>query len=131
MLNGVALILELSPFGDEALTTFLAAALNQVTACFGRHTGTEPVLVFTGTLGWLICPFHLFRLKNVSFQLNIAAFRKSGVACNWPCDLVNQGVARILRAKGRNCRGSKRNVNGSCYTPPTLVEFVIRGAPAC
>ena len=91
MLNGVALILEFSPFRDEALTTFLAAAFNQVTASFGRHTGTEPVLVFTGTLGWLICPFHLFRLKNVSFQLNIAAFRKSGVACNWPCDLVNQG----------------------------------------
>ena len=131
MLNGVTLVLELSPFGDEALTAFLAAALDQVAACFGRHTGTEPVLVFTGTLGWLICPFHLFRLKNVSFQLNIAAFRKPGAARNWPCDLVNRGLTRILRAKGRNCKGSKRNVNGACYTSLSLVESAIRDVPAC
>ncbi len=68
MLDSVALKLKLSPFGDEALTTFLTAALEQVAAGFGRHAGTEPVLVLTGPLGWLICPFHLFRLKMFRFN---------------------------------------------------------------
>jgi|TARA_B100000925_G_scaffold59891_2_gene40057 hypothetical protein len=68
VLDSVALKLKLSPFGDEALTTFLTAALEQVAAGFGRHAGTEPVLVLTGTLGWLICPFHLFRLKMFRFN---------------------------------------------------------------
>ena len=68
MLDSVSLELKLSPSGYEALATFLTAALEQVAAGFGRHAGTEPVLVLAGTLGWLICPFHLFRLKMFSFN---------------------------------------------------------------
>jgi len=76
VLNGVTLVLELSPFGDEALTAFLAAALDQVAACFARHTGTEPVLVLTGTLGWLICPFHFFRLNKCFVSAEYRGFPK-------------------------------------------------------
>jgi hypothetical protein len=55
--------MNLCPFGDETLTTFLTAALDEVTPGFGRHTGTKSVLVFAGALRGLIGPFHLFRLK--------------------------------------------------------------------
>ena len=64
VLDGMALVMDLSPLGNEALTSFLATTLDQVASSFGGHTGTEAVLAFTGTLGWLIGPFHLFRLKN-------------------------------------------------------------------
>ena len=64
VLDGMALVMDLSPLGNEALTSFLATTLDQVASGFGGHTGTEAVLAFTGTLGWLIGPFHLFRLKN-------------------------------------------------------------------
>jgi hypothetical protein len=63
VLDGMALVMDLSPLGNEALTTFLAAALDEVAPGFGGHTGTEAVLAFAGALGGLIGPFHLFRLK--------------------------------------------------------------------
>jgi hypothetical protein len=72
VLDSVTLVVDLRSLGNEALTPFLAAALDQVTTGFCCHAGTEAVLAFAGTLRWLIGPFHLFRLKNVLLLKNAA-----------------------------------------------------------
>lgn len=54
----MALVLKLSPFGDEALATLLTATLDQVTTRLRLHAGTKTVLAFAGAFGWLISPFH-------------------------------------------------------------------------
>jgi hypothetical protein len=63
VLHGMTLVMNLCPFGNETLTTFLTAAFDEVAPGFGRHTGTKSVLAFAGALRGLIGPFHLFRLK--------------------------------------------------------------------
>ena len=49
VLNRVALVLKLCTLGNETLTAFLAAALDDVTTGLGRHAGAEAVLVFART----------------------------------------------------------------------------------
>jgi hypothetical protein len=46
VLNGMAFVVKLSPFGNEAFTPFLTSALDQVTTRFCLHPGTETVLTF-------------------------------------------------------------------------------------
>jgi len=46
VLNGVTFILKLCSLRDEALASFLAATLDEVTTSFCRHASTETVLVF-------------------------------------------------------------------------------------
>ncbi len=57
VLDGVALVMGLNAFGDEAFAAFLAAAAQDVTAGLGGHAGTETKLVFPGALGRLVGAF--------------------------------------------------------------------------
>jgi hypothetical protein len=54
VLRDVTLEVKLCAFRDQALTTLLAAAFDDVASSFGGHTGTETVLLFTGTLGGMV-----------------------------------------------------------------------------
>lgn len=45
VLDGVTLVLNLSTLGNEALTTFLATTLDDVTTGFSSHAGAESVLI--------------------------------------------------------------------------------------
>jgi hypothetical protein len=58
VLGRVALVVNLSSFGNETLATFLATTLEQITTRFGSHPGTETVLAFASALGGLESPFH-------------------------------------------------------------------------
>lgn len=49
VLDGVTLVLDLSTLGNEALTTLLTTALDDVTTGFGGHAGTEAVLILART----------------------------------------------------------------------------------
>jgi hypothetical protein len=60
VLYGVAFVLKLCSFGNEAFTAFLTAALDQVATCFCLHPGAKTVLASAGPLGRLISPFHRF-----------------------------------------------------------------------
>ena len=61
VLDGMALILQVCTFRNQALAAFAAAALDQITSGLGGHTCTKTVLVFASSLRWLVGPFHLFR----------------------------------------------------------------------
>jgi hypothetical protein len=57
VLLGVASVLKLNTFRNEALAAFLTATANNVATGFGGHTGAETELGFAGALGWLISAF--------------------------------------------------------------------------
>ncbi len=71
MLDSVTLVLQLGALRNEALAAFLTTTFDEVASCFRCHAGTKTVLVFAGTLRWLICPFHLFRLKMFRFTCGL------------------------------------------------------------
>lgn len=58
VLGRVALVMDFSTLGNEALATLLATTLEQITTRFGGHPGTETVLAFASALGRLEGPFH-------------------------------------------------------------------------
>ena len=73
VLNRVALVLKLGTLGNEALTTFLTTTLDQVPTGFGRHAGTESVLILASSHGRQVGAFHLFRVKSVSVLVETAS----------------------------------------------------------
>lgn len=54
VLRDVTLEVKLCAFRNQALAALLAAAFDDVASSFGGHTGTETVLLFTGTLGGMV-----------------------------------------------------------------------------
>jgi len=54
VLRDVTLEVKLRAFWNQALTAFLTAAFDDVASSLGGHTGTETVLLFTGTFGGLV-----------------------------------------------------------------------------
>jgi hypothetical protein len=58
MLLGMALKGHFRAFADQTLATFLATAAQDRATSFGGHTGTEAVLLLTGTLRRTISRAH-------------------------------------------------------------------------
>jgi hypothetical protein len=59
LLAGVASVMDLDAFGEEAFTTALAASREGGASGFSAHAGTEPVLVLAGAFGALKGAFHI------------------------------------------------------------------------
>jgi len=57
VLRRVTAVLNLNTLWNEAFTTFLTAAANNVATGFGGHASPEAELVFPRALGWLVCTF--------------------------------------------------------------------------
>ena len=55
VLNGVTLVRQFRPLGQQALTAPLAATLENAPSCLGGHAGPEAVLALTDAFGGLIC----------------------------------------------------------------------------
>lgn len=55
VLNGVPLVRQFRPLGQQALTTPLAAMLENAPPCLGGHAGPEAVLALADAFGGLIC----------------------------------------------------------------------------
>lgn len=55
VLNGVTLVWQFRPLGQQALTAPLAATLENAPTCLGGHASPEAVLALADTFGGLIC----------------------------------------------------------------------------
>lgn len=69
MLIGVAFVVDLCSFWNQALATFLTTSTNNAAAAMGFHPSTESVLTFSGALGRLESPFHLGSCKLLNKYL--------------------------------------------------------------
>jgi hypothetical protein len=58
VLIGVALEVDLSTFGDQALASFGATTTDDITTAFRRHTGAKTMLALAAAFGRLIGAFH-------------------------------------------------------------------------
>ena len=54
----------------EFVTAFGATALKDIAAGFGRHSQTEPVIVFALAVRWLKCSFHITLNKKLISNSN-------------------------------------------------------------
>jgi len=54
VLRDVTLEVKLSTLGNEAFAALLAAAFDAIAASLRGHAGTESVLLFACTFGWLV-----------------------------------------------------------------------------
>jgi len=54
----MTLEMNFSALGKKAFATLGAAFAKDIATCFGAHAGTEAVLTFADTLGWLVSAFH-------------------------------------------------------------------------
>lgn len=59
VLLDVALEVNFSTLGKKAFASFSATFAKDIAACFGAHAGSETVLAFADTLGWLVSAFHI------------------------------------------------------------------------
>jgi hypothetical protein len=54
----MARVMNLDAFREQAFAAALAPARQGRTTAFGTHPGTETVLTFACSLGWLVSAFH-------------------------------------------------------------------------
>ena len=120
MLRDVALEVKLRSLGDEALAALLAAAFDAIAASLRGHAGTESVLLFAGTFGWLVCAeAHggICGESCVPVGARGRDFRKRRSLVNAQVNRAPAGRRRTYRAHGRI---------GKYASQPAHIEIILK-----